>query len=205
MAAPAVALATLSPAAESADDAGAVAAPTLSAAATPAPLSTSASLAGTDAGATELTPIAASSSESDPAASTPTARPVVPLAPIRTGTAATDATPGAIASASATRAPASPANVRAIGIAVGPAVQPATALSAWEGLAAKIGVMLVGTSPLLADDPAGSAGKVLVAGPIASIAVATKLCANINEAGLTCTPMPYVGTELNASGTPATP
>jgi len=114
---------------------------------------------------------------------------------------------GEIASVAAPPARVSPANVRAIGVAVGPAVQPAGALSAWEGLAAKIGVLLVGTSPLLANDPAGSTGKVLVAGPIASIAAATTLCGKIDRAGIACTPMPYVGVELAASspGTTALP
>jgi 2-oxoglutarate dehydrogenase E2 component (dihydrolipoamide succinyltransferase) len=91
---------------------------------------------------------------------------------------------------------ASPGNVRSIGVAVGAPVTPSAALSAWQGLAAKIGILLVGTSPLLADDPAGGDGKVLVAGPLPDIATAGKLCADVDRAGITCTPMPYVGSPL---------
>jgi hypothetical protein len=111
--------------------------------------------------------------------------------------AASTTQPGAI-TASTAPAPAATPDVRAIGVAIGPPVTPGAALAAWEGLASKVGVMLVGMSPLLADDPGGSGGKVLVAGPIGSITIATTLCADIDRAGLACTPMPYVGAELGA-------
>ncbi|MDR3472665.1 MAG: hypothetical protein P4M09_13425 [Devosia sp.] len=91
-------------------------------------------------------------------------------------------------------------NVKAIGIAIGTPVQPEGALAAWQGLAAKVGILLVGTSPLLAQDPAGSGGKVLVAGPITDVATAARLCGNIARAGITCTPMPYVGAPLAPAG-----
>jgi len=88
------------------------------------------------------------------------------------------------------------ADVRAIGVAVGNPVTPAAALASWQQIAEKVGVLLVGTSPLLAADPAGGSGKVLVAGPIPSIAAATALCAKIEAAALSCMPMPYVGAAL---------
>lgn len=100
-------------------------------------------------------------------------------------------------------APAPTANVRAVGAAIGAPTDPAGALAAWQALAAKVGILLVGTSPLLADDPAGSNGKVLVAGPLPDIAAATKLCESIDRAGIACTPMPYVGSALApATGSP---
>ncbi|HTJ59349.1 MAG TPA: hypothetical protein VL418_17580 [Devosiaceae bacterium] len=92
--------------------------------------------------------------------------------------------------------PSPKANARQIGIAVGAPVEPGSALGAWQDLASKIGVMLVGTSPLLADDPGGSGGKVLVAGPIPDISKAAELCAKVDATGVGCTPMPYVGTDL---------
>jgi hypothetical protein len=101
--------------------------------------------------------------------------------------------PGAIGSPPARRPK---ADVRAIGVAVGNPVTPAAALASWQQIAEKVGVLLVGTSPLLAADPAGSAGKVLVAGPIPSIAAATALCGKIEAAALSCMPMPYVGAAL---------
>jgi hypothetical protein len=119
------------------------------------------------------------------------------IAPVRT--APPDAVPApATSTAGETTATAKP-DVRAIGVAIGAPVPPATALVAWQGLAAKVGILLVGTSPLLADDPAGGDGKVLVAGPLPDIATAGKLCASIDRAGLTCTPMPYVGSPLQAA------
>lgn|GEM_PF-5312669 len=111
--------------------------------------------------------------------------------------------PAAVASvpAAAVQAPApAHADVRAIGIAVGVAVPQDQAFSAWQVLAAKVGVMLVGTSPLLADNPLGGQGKVLVAGPLADLPTATRLCANIQQAGVPCTPMPYVGSPVVPAG-----
>ncbi len=100
--------------------------------------------------------------------------------------------------------PSATGNVAAIGVAdLARPVQPTGALVAWQALAAKVGILLVGTSPLLADDPAGSTGKVLVAGPLASIASATALCGNIARAGVTCMPMPYVGMAVTAAPGPA--
>jgi hypothetical protein len=89
------------------------------------------------------------------------------------------------------------ADVRAIGIAIGNPVTPASALASWQQIAGQVGVLLVGTSPLLAADPAGSTGRVLVAGPIPSIAAATALCGKVEAAALSCTPMPYVGAALD--------
>jgi hypothetical protein len=93
-------------------------------------------------------------------------------------------------------------DVKAIGVAIGSPMQPSAALAGWQQIAEQVGVKLVGMSPLLADDPAGSPGKVLVAGPIASIAAATRLCADIDRSGLSCMPMPYVGSELTPAATP---
>jgi len=113
----------------------------------------------------------------------------VPLAPQRALPATTT-----VANAN----PPAKADVRAVGVAIGAPVQPGNALAAWQDLASKVGVMLVGMSPLLAEDPAGGGGKVLVAGPVASIAAATALCGKIDDTGLTCTPMPYVGADLGS-------
>ncbi|MGN6103238.1 MAG: hypothetical protein ACTHOR_19035, partial [Devosia sp.] len=91
-------------------------------------------------------------------------------------------------------------SVKAVGVAIGAPVRPDGALAAWQVLAAKVGILLVGTSPLLADDPAGSNGKVLVAGPLPDVPAAARLCAEIDRAGISCTPMPYVGGPITAAG-----
>lgn len=110
--------------------------------------------------------------------------------------------PGTTASAGAITPPMPPRarpDVRAIGVAIGNPVAPAAALASWQQIAENVGVLLVGMSPLLADDPAGSPSKVLVAGPVSSIAAATALCGKVEQAALSCTPMPYVGAGLNAA------
>ena len=117
-----------------------------------------------------------------------------PMAPRATANPRAVPTPPPVALAPAP--PQAHPDVKAIGVAIGGPMQPSDALAGWQQIAERVGVMLVGMSPLLADDPAGSPGKVLVAGPVASIAVATKLCAAIDHSGLNCTPMPYVGAEL---------
>jgi hypothetical protein len=124
------------------------------------------------------------------------------MAPRPTDASAHDAS-SATAVASTAGAIAAPAHrpkpdVKAIGIAIGNPVTADSALANWQQIAGNVGVLLVGTSPLLADDPSG-AGKVLVAGPLPGIAAATALCNKIEAAAISCMPMPYVGTELNAA------
>ena len=130
------------------------------------------------------------------------ASPPYPMAPRPAEVAAHDA-PSAMAVAS-TAGSITPAahrpktDVKAIGIAIGNPVTADSALANWQQIAGTVGVLLVGTSPLLADDPSG-AGKVLVAGPLPGIAAATALCGKIEAASISCVPMPYVGTGLNAA------
>lgn len=136
----------------------------------------------------------------DAAAATAAPYPMAPRWPTDAGLH-DSSMPASVASAGAIAAPAHrpKPDVKAIGVAIGNPVTPASALASWQQIAENVGVLLVGTSPLLADDPAGSAGKVLVAGPLPGIAAATALCGKIEAASLSCTPMPYVGTELNAA------
>jgi hypothetical protein len=105
------------------------------------------------------------------------------------------AAPAVAAARSAPVVPAEPA----VGIAVGAPVEPARAFAAWQDLAARIGVLLVGTSPVLAENSGG--GEVLVAGPIESIATANRLCKEIVAAGIACKPVSYAGARISASGT----
>jgi hypothetical protein len=151
--------------------------------------------AGAAAGTASATAAGTAGSATPPAPPLPMApRPTVERATSDADVAPTPA--GAIGRRATHRAR---PDVKAIGIAIGNPVTPDSALGSWQQIAENVGVLLVGTSPLLADDPSGGAGKVLVAGPLPGIAAATALCGKIEQAALSCRPMPYVGAELNAA------
>lgn len=78
------------------------------------------------------------------------------------------------------------------GIALGFPVQPDTAEAQWQELLAQVGTMLVGLSPVLADQD-GTDGKIIVAGPMVDRASAIELCARIDRAGVPCEPTTYAG------------
>jgi hypothetical protein len=78
------------------------------------------------------------------------------------------------------------------GIALGFPVQPDTAEAQWQELLAQVGTMLVGLSPVLADQD-GTDGKVIVAGPMVDRASAIELCARLDRAGVPCEPTTYAG------------
>lgn len=78
------------------------------------------------------------------------------------------------------------------GVALGFPVQPDAAEAQWQELLAQVGTMLVGLSPVLADQD-GSDGKVLVAGPMVDKASAIELCARMDKVGVPCEPTSFVG------------
>ena len=78
------------------------------------------------------------------------------------------------------------------GIALGFPVQPDTAEAQWQELLAQVGTMLVGLSPVLADQD-GTDGKIIVAGPMLDRASAIELCARLDRAGVPCEPATYAG------------
>lgn len=78
------------------------------------------------------------------------------------------------------------------GIALGFPVQPDTAEAQWQELLAQVGTMLVGLSPVLADQD-GTDGKIIVAGPMVDRASAIELCARLDRAGVPCEPTSYAG------------
>ena len=61
--------------------------------------------------------------------------------------------------------------------------------------------LLVGLVPLLAKDPNG-AGKVLIAGPIDGVGAAVQLCHNFTNAGIACTPVPFMGGAVPKAAAP---
>ncbi len=78
------------------------------------------------------------------------------------------------------------------GIALGVPVLPDAAEAEWQELLNRVGTMLVGLSPVLAVSE-GSAGKMLVAGPLVDKASAIELCARMADAGIVCEPTDYAG------------
>jgi len=80
----------------------------------------------------------------------------------------------------------------ATGIALGFPVRADTAEAQWQELLAEVGTMLVGLSPLLADQD-GTDGKIIVAGPMVDRASAIELCARLDRAGVPCEPTSYAG------------
>ncbi|MDB5505897.1 MAG: hypothetical protein JWR75_535 [Devosia sp.] len=83
----------------------------------------------------------------------------------------------------------------AYGVAIGPAVAADAAPATWDALNAKLGPLLFGLGPLVADD-ADSSDKRVVAGPFDDLAEATALCTRLERIGITCLPVPFSGTAL---------
>lgn len=85
----------------------------------------------------------------------------------------------------------------AYGVAVGAAV-PATGTDAlWSDLTLKLGPLLFGLVPLVADTTDGTA-KHIVVGPISSVAEARSLCERFERISIACVPSPYSGVPLLA-------
>ena len=60
-------------------------------------------------------------------------------------------------------------------------------------LSNKLGPLLLGLSPLLADESNGTDKRILV-GPINDLSQATELCARLERVSIACMPMPFTGT-----------
>jgi hypothetical protein len=89
--------------------------------------------------------------------------------------------------------PAGPvADKKAYGVALGPTVKLADAEAAWDDLSVKLGPLLFGLGPLLADQPE-TVEKRLVIGPLNDLAEATALCTRLERVSIPCLPVPFVG------------
>jgi hypothetical protein len=83
----------------------------------------------------------------------------------------------------------------AYGMALGPPIDVNEGEAAWRSLNDRVGTLLLGMGPLLANVE-GTAGKRLVVGPIASEADARQLCGHIGKVGIACSSVPFIGTPL---------
>lgn len=86
-------------------------------------------------------------------------------------------------------------NDMAFGMALGASVPAEQALGAWNDLSLKLGPLLFGLSPLLADAADGS-DKRIVVGPIADLSEVTALCGRLERISIACLPVPFTGTPL---------
>lgn len=83
----------------------------------------------------------------------------------------------------------------AYGIAIGAPVAFEQAEGLWGDLTLKLGPLLFGLAPLLADEANGN-NKRIVVGPIAEMSEARALCERFERVSIACMPMPYDGTPL---------
>ena len=83
----------------------------------------------------------------------------------------------------------------AFGIALGPPIDADEGETTWRSMNNKVGTLLLGMGPLLANVE-GGAGKRLVVGPITSEADARQLCGHMAKVGIACASVPFIGTPL---------
>jgi len=84
----------------------------------------------------------------------------------------------------------------AYGVVLGIVTDAYSAPASWAAIKIKVGTLLIGLTPILADDSSGT-GKHLVAGPLAGFAEARDLCARLAPVGIPCRPAPFAGTALS--------
>jgi hypothetical protein len=65
----------------------------------------------------------------------------------------------------------------------------------WDDLSIKLGPLLVGLEPLLADEPE-TVEKRIVVGPLAERSEATALCQRLERVSISCLPVPFDGKPL---------
>jgi hypothetical protein len=83
----------------------------------------------------------------------------------------------------------------AYGVVLGAPVDAYSATASWGAIQMKVGTLLIGLTPVLADDSDG-VGKHLVAGPLSGFTEARDLCGRLAPVGIACRPAPYAGTPL---------
>ncbi|ODT81079.1 MAG: hypothetical protein ABS76_13370 [Pelagibacterium sp. SCN 64-44] len=82
------------------------------------------------------------------------------------------------------------------GIALGAAIDAEAAPQAWRDLSMKLGPLLFGLTPHLAESSDGAARRIVV-GPIPQLSEASAICARLERLEVSCQPMPFAGEPLN--------
>jgi hypothetical protein len=86
-------------------------------------------------------------------------------------------------------------NQASYGIALGPSTSAELAPEAWRDLSMKLGPLLFGLAPMLADE-SDSDEKRIIVGPITQLSEASALCARLERMSISCLPMPFTGKPL---------
>ncbi|RYE08698.1 MAG: hypothetical protein EOP22_12305 [Hyphomicrobiales bacterium] len=81
------------------------------------------------------------------------------------------------------------------GVALGPPLDPDEGEAAWRSVNDRVGALLLGLGPLLANVEGGG-GKRLVVGPITTEADARQLCGRMAKVGIACASVPFIGDPL---------
>ena len=87
------------------------------------------------------------------------------------------------------------ADGRAFGVALGFPVAAEDAEGQWQGILARVGTLLIGLWPVLAEAEAGD-GKQMVAGPVETQSQAAELCERVGKVGIPCKPVAFAGEPL---------
>lgn len=85
---------------------------------------------------------------------------------------------------------------KAYGLALGSSIAAEAAPEAWRDLSMKLGPLLFGLTPHLADTSDGEAKRIL-AGPIPQLSEASAICARLERLQVSCQPVPFTGEPLN--------
>lgn len=80
----------------------------------------------------------------------------------------------------------------AVGVALGFPIEAGDGEVQWQNLLAKVGTLLIGLQPVLAEAP-GSDGMVVVAGPLDTTSQAAELCGRLDNVGIPCEPTSFKG------------
>jgi hypothetical protein len=81
------------------------------------------------------------------------------------------------------------------GVALGFPVAETDGEAQWQGLMAKVGTLLLGLWPVVADAEVGD-GKLVIAGPLSTETQAAELCGRLDLVGIPCKPVPFKGEPL---------
>jgi hypothetical protein len=81
------------------------------------------------------------------------------------------------------------------GVGIGAAVPAGETDAVWDDLSVKLGPLLLGLSPLVAEEIDGSGERVVI-GPFEDMAEARQLCESVERVSIPCMPMPYAGEPL---------
>lgn len=88
------------------------------------------------------------------------------------------------------------------GVQLGAAVPPEGTQALWADLNLKLGPLLLGLVPLVADDASGQFRRIIV-GPFEELSVARALCERFERVSIACAPSAYSGTVFDPVGEPS--